>query len=154
MAARPESRDALSRALQASVDGKAPSASGQYAVPLPDEEGSGLIANVLPLQWRDGRNPLAALPGAAAVIIQNPSQGATPPMEAIALLYGLTTAERNVLEQVADSHSPQETADRLGVSVNTVKTHLQKIFAKTNTARQADLVRLVARSTAPLKSKP
>ena len=60
---------------------------------------------------------------------------------------------RNVLEHVADSRSPQETADRLGVSVNTVKTHLQKIFAKTNTARQADLVRLVARSTAPLKSK-
>ena len=75
-------------------------------------------------------------------------------MEAIALLYGLTIAERNVLEHVASSHSPQETADRLGVSVNTVKTHLQKIFAKTNTARQADLVRLIARSTAPLKSKP
>ena len=154
VAARPGSRDALSHALEASVAGKAPSASGQYAIPLPDEEGSGLIANVLPLQWRDGRNPLAALPGAAAVIIQNPSEDATPPMEAVALLYGLTTAERNVLEHVASSHSPQETADRLGVSVNTVKTHLQKIFAKTNTARQADLVRLIARSTAPLKSKP
>ena len=154
VAARPGSRDALSHALDASVAGKAPSASGQYAIPLPDEEGSGLIANVLPLQWRDGRNPLAALPGAAAVIIQNPSEGAAPPMEAVALLYGLTTAERNVLEHVAGSHTPQETADRLGVSVNTVKTHLQKIFAKTNTARQADLVRLVARSTAPLKSKP
>ncbi len=133
--------------------GRAPPASGQHAVPLPDEEGSGLIANVLPLQWRDGRNPLASLPGAAAVIIQNPSEGAAPPMEAVALLYGLTTAERNVLEYIADSHSPQETADHLGVSVNTVKTHLQKIFSKTNTARQADLVRLVGRSTAPLKSK-
>ena len=154
VAARPEFRDTLSRALEASVAGKAPSTCGQYAIALPDEEGSGLIANVLPLQWRDGRNPLAALPGAAAVIIQNPSNGATPPMEAVALLYGLTNAERNVLEHVASSHSPQETADRLGVSVNTVKTHLQKIFAKTNTARQADLVRLIARSTAPLKSRP
>jgi DNA-binding CsgD family transcriptional regulator/PAS domain-containing protein len=152
-AARSDSREALSRALEASVAGKAPSTSGQYAVPLPDEEGSGLIASVLPLQWRDGRNPLESLPGAAAVIIQDPSEGATPPMEALGLLYGLTTAERNVLEHVADSRSPQETADRLGVSVNTVKTHLQKIFAKTNTARQADLVRLVARSTAPLNSK-
>jgi DNA-binding CsgD family transcriptional regulator/PAS domain-containing protein len=153
VATRTNSRDALSRALDASVAGKAPSASGQYAVPLPDDEGSGLIASVLPLEWRDGRNPLASLPGAAAVIIQNPAEGAAPPMEAIALLYGLTTAERNVLEHVADSHSPQETADRLGVSVNTVKTHLQKVFAKTNTSRQADLVRLMARSTAPLKSK-
>jgi DNA-binding CsgD family transcriptional regulator len=153
VATRPDSRDALARALDSSVAGKAPSASGQYAVPLPDEEGSGLIANVLPLQWRDARNPLASLPGATAVIIQNPSEGAAPPMEAVALLYGLTTAERNVLEHVADSHSPQETADHLGVSVNTIKTHLQKIFAKTGTARQADLVRLIARSTAPLKAK-
>jgi hypothetical protein len=39
--------------------------SGQHAIALPDEEGSGLIANVLPLQWRDGRNPLASLPAAA-----------------------------------------------------------------------------------------
>src|SRR5205823_6301574 len=76
VATRPDSRDALSRALEASVAGKAPSASGQYAVPLPDEGGSGLIANVLPLQRRDGRNPLATLPGAAAVIIQNPADGA------------------------------------------------------------------------------
>jgi DNA-binding CsgD family transcriptional regulator len=153
VAARPDARDALSRALHESSAGRAPSASGQHAIPLPDQEGSGLIANVLPLQWREGRNPLATLPGAAAVIIQNPAEGAPPPMEAIGLLYGLTAAERNVLEHIADSHSPQETADRLGVSVNTVKSHLQKIFAKTNTARQADLVRLMARSTAPLKPK-
>ena len=153
VAVRPQVRDALSRALQESTAGRAPATSGQHAIPLPDEEGSGLIANVLPLQWRDGRNPLAALPGAAAVIIQDPAEGAPPPVEAIGLLYGLTAAERNVLEHVAASHTPQETADRLGVSVNTIKTHLQKIFAKTSTARQADLVRLVARSTAPLKSK-
>jgi DNA-binding CsgD family transcriptional regulator/PAS domain-containing protein len=153
VAVRPQVRDALSRALQESTAGRAPATSGQHAIPLPGEEGSGLIANVLPLQWRDGRNPLAALPGAAAVIIQDPAEGAPPPVEAIGLLYGLTAAERNVLEHVAASHTPQETADRLGVSVNTIKTHLQKIFAKTSTARQADLVRLVARSTAPLKSK-
>jgi DNA-binding CsgD family transcriptional regulator/PAS domain-containing protein len=153
VAARPHARDALSRALQESTAGRAPATSGQHAIPLPDDEGSGLIANVLPLQWRDGRNPLAALPGAAAVIIQDPAEGAPPAVEAIGLLYGLTAAERNVLEHVAASHTPQETADHLGVSVNTIKTHLQKIFAKTGTARQADLVRLVARSTAPLKSK-
>lgn len=153
VAARSDAREALSRALDESSAGRAPAASGQHAVALPDEEGAGLIANVLPLQWRDGRNPLAALPGAAAVIIQNPSEGAAPPMEAVGLLYGLTSAERNVLEHIADSRSPQETADRLGVSVHTVKTHLQKIFAKTNTTRQAELVSLIARSTAPLKPR-
>jgi PAS domain-containing protein len=47
VAVRPQARDALSRALEESSVGKAPSTSGQHAIPLPDEEGSGLIANVL-----------------------------------------------------------------------------------------------------------
>ena len=153
VANRPNARDALSRALDHSIAGKAPAASGQYAIALPDEDGAGLIANVLPLEWRDGRNPLAALPGAAAVIIQDPARAAAPPMEAFAELYGLTSAERKVLEHVAEGQPPQETADRLGISLTTVKTHLQKIFAKTNTGRQADLINLVAKSTAPLKRK-
>jgi DNA-binding CsgD family transcriptional regulator len=153
VAARAGARDALSHALAQSVAGNAPSTTGQHAVALPDEEGSGLIANVLPLEWRDGRNPLASLPGVAAVIIQNPVDFAAPPMEAFAGLYGLSSAERKVLEHIADGKPPQETADHLGISVNTVKTHLQKIFAKTNTGRQADLIHLVTRSTAPLKAK-
>jgi DNA-binding CsgD family transcriptional regulator/PAS domain-containing protein len=153
VAARAGARDALSRALAQSVAGKAPFTTGQHAVALPDEEGSGLIANVLPLEWRDGRNPLASLPGVAAIIIPNPVDFAAPPMEAFAGLYGLSSAERKVLEHIADGKPPQEAADHLGVSVNTVKTHLQKIFAKTNTGRQADLIHLVTRSTAPLKAK-
>jgi DNA-binding CsgD family transcriptional regulator len=151
VAVRADARDALSRALAQSVAGKAPLATGQHAIPLPNGEGSGLIANVLPLEWRSGRNPLASLPGATAVIIQNPDHSAAPPMEAFAGLYGLTTAERKVLEHIADGKPPQETADHLGVSVTTVKTHLQKIFEKTNTGRQADLIHLVARSTPPLR---
>ena len=79
-------------------------------------------------------------------------RGRAPPMEAVARCTGSPPLNA-MCWNIADSHSPQETADHLGVSINTVKTHLQKIFAKTNTARQADLVRLVARSTAPLKSK-
>ena len=153
IAARADRRDLLSRALAESVAGKAPLTTGQHAIPLPDEEGSGLIANILPLQWRDGRNPLASLPGATAVIIQDPRESAVPPIEAFAELYGLSSAERKVLDHIADDKPPQEAADHLGISVNTVKTHLQKIFAKTNTTRQADLIHLIARFTVPLKRK-
>lgn len=151
VAVRPHSRDALSHALAQSMAGTAPLATGQHAIALPDEEGAGLIANILPLEWRSGRNPLAALPGATAVIIQNPANSAAPPMEAFATLYGLTPAEQRVLEHIAAGQPPQEAADHLGTSITTVKTHLQKIFAKTNTGRQADLIHLVARSTSPLK---
>lgn len=146
-------RENLSRALTESVSGNAPPRTGQYAVPLPDEEGGGLIANVLPLQWREGRNPLSGMRGAAAVIMQDPTERKAPPLEAFAQLYGLTFAEQKVLEHIAEGEPPQEAADELGVSITTVKTHLQKIFAKTSTGRQADLIQLLERHTSPLHTR-
>lgn len=145
-------RESLSRALAESMSGNAPANTGQYAVPLPDEEGGGLIANVLPLQWREGRNPLSGMRGAAAVIMQDPTERRAPPLEAFAALYSLTYAEQKVLEHIAEGEPPQETADVLGVSITTVKTHLQKIFAKTGTGRQADLIQLLERHTSPLRA--
>lgn len=150
-AVRSGPRETLSHALTESVSGHAPPRTGQYAVALPDEEGGGLIANVLPLQWREGRIPLAGLRGATAVIVQDPAERRAPPLEAFASLYGLTFAEQKVLEHIAGGEPPQETADELGISITTVKTHLQKIFAKTGTGRQADLIQLLERHTSPLR---
>lgn len=144
-------RDRLSVALTQSAAGNAPLRTGQYSVPLPNEEGGGLIANILPLEWREGRNPLSTLRGSTAVIVQDPSENRAPPFEAFATLYGLTSAEQKVLERIADGQPPQQTADELGLSITTVKTHLQKLFAKTNTGRQADLIQLLERHTAPVK---
>ena len=38
----------------------------------------------------------------------------------------------------------------LGISETTVKTHLQRVFEKTGTSRQSDLVKLVAGYINPL----
>jgi DNA-binding CsgD family transcriptional regulator len=43
-----------------------------------------------------------------------------------------------------------EAADVLGISETTVKTHLQHVFEKTRTRRQADLIKLVATHMNPL----
>jgi hypothetical protein len=43
-----------------------------------------------------------------------------------------------------------EAAPVLGISAPTARTHLQRIFAKTDTTRQADLVKLVASYMNPL----
>jgi DNA-binding CsgD family transcriptional regulator/PAS domain-containing protein len=149
-AVRTRARTALAKALTQSVDGKAPAKTGGHAVALPDEEGTGLVANVLPLEWREGRNPLSALPGAAAVIVQDPAE--PPPLagRAFADLYGFTDAELRVLQVIVRGLAPQEIADDLQLSITTVKTHLRNIFAKTNTSRQVDLIRLLTIATPPV----
>jgi DNA-binding CsgD family transcriptional regulator len=43
-----------------------------------------------------------------------------------------------------------EVAEAMGISGSTVKTHLRRLFAKTGTDRQADLVKLVAAYANPL----
>lgn len=150
-AVRPGARDALSKALAQSVDGKAPAKTGRHEVALPVEDGAGLIASVLPLEWRQGRNPLSPLPGAAAIIVQDPADPPPLPGEAFAQLYDLTAAEQRVLQLMVQGFTPQDVGAELGVSVTTVKTHLQRLFAKTNTPRQADLVRLVMSMTPPVR---
>jgi DNA-binding CsgD family transcriptional regulator len=41
-------------------------------------------------------------------------------------------------------------AETLGVSIATVKTHLARLFQKTGTSRQAELVALIGRMRLPL----
>ena len=43
-----------------------------------------------------------------------------------------------------------EVAEAFGVADTTVRTHVSRLFEKTGTARQADLVKLVAGYTTPL----
>ena len=43
-------------------------------------------------------------------------------------------------------------AQRYGVTVNTVRTQIQRLFDKTKTNRQSDLVRVVASSLPPLRA--
>jgi len=43
-----------------------------------------------------------------------------------------------------------EVAQLLGISVATARTHLQRLFEKTKTSRQADLVRVVMQIMPPV----
>ena len=60
-------------------------------------------------------------------------------------LFGLTPAEIRVAVAVVEGATPREIADRFGVSVNTVQIQLARVFDKTATHRQTDLVRLLMR---------
>jgi DNA-binding CsgD family transcriptional regulator len=67
-----------------------------------------------------------------------------------AAVFKLTPAEMRVLMMVVQLGGPREVAPVLGISEPTAKTHLQRIFQKTGTSRQADLVKLVASYVSPL----
>lgn len=58
--------------------------------------------------------------------------------------YGLTLTEARVALAVASGITISATARRLKVSVNTVKTHLRRVYEKTGTSRQGELSRLIA----------
>jgi DNA-binding NarL/FixJ family response regulator len=71
------------------------------------------------------------------------------PSEAIARLYKLTPTELRVLLAVVEVGGVPEVSV-VGIGEGTVKTHLHRLFAKTDTKRQADLVKLVAGFANPL----
>ena len=73
-----------------------------------------------------------------------------PPPEVIAKTFDLTPSELRVLVAIVEVGGVQETAEALGIAETTVKTHLRRVFAKTGTGRQADLVKLVAGFANPL----
>ena len=69
------------------------------------------------------------------------------------LLKSWVSGELRVALAMAPGLAPQEAADMLGIGLQTVKTHLQRIFQKTGTSRQADLVGLMTRLSAPAKGQ-
>ena len=71
--------------------------------------------------------------------------------EAFGRLHGLTSAERRVFKALLDGFTPREAGQSLGISQPTVRTHLSHIFAKTDTRRQSELVRLASNLQTTLK---
>jgi DNA-binding CsgD family transcriptional regulator len=65
----------------------------------------------------------------------------------------LTASEVRVLQSIVGTTGVAAVADARGISEPTVRTHLQRVFAKTDTKRQADLVKLVASYTSPFETR-
>jgi len=55
---------------------------------------------------------------------------------------GITDRERQVLQLLADGRSNKEIAARLGLSPNTVKTHVARLFEKLRVARRTEAIGL------------
>lgn len=64
--------------------------------------------------------------------------------DALRAHYGLTAAEARIATAALEAHSVDHLAQRVGLSRNTVKTHLKNVFRKCEVASFAQLAALVA----------
>ena len=96
------------------------------------------VIHVLPLATPE--HPSAAR---ALVIIIDPEQQTEPPKMLLRRLFGLTNAEADVALRVMRGDGLKPISADLELTMATIKTHLQHIFDKTDTHRQAELVHLL-----------
>jgi DNA-binding CsgD family transcriptional regulator len=120
------------------------------SLPLTSRGGDRFVAHVLALTSGARRKAGIAHSAAAAVFIRKAELDLPHPLEVISNAYRLTPAEMRVLMLIVQIGGVPEIAPVLGVSETTVKTHLQHVYEKTGTQRQADLVKLVAGYMSPL----
>lgn len=82
--------------------------------------------------------------------LKEPCEQAEENAERLRRLYGFTQAEARLAILLACGYTLQDCAIRLGVSVSTVRTHLQRIFSKTDTHHQGQLVAILLAGPARL----
>jgi DNA-binding CsgD family transcriptional regulator len=66
-------------------------------------------------------------------------------------MYGLTAAEAKIAAILGQGNSLNEACRTLSIKQNTARTHLKRIFSKTDTNRQSELVKLILNSPANLR---
>ena len=97
-----------------------------------------------------GDQALPIIRARRAVLVSITDLEVAPPLprERLRQVFGLSRTEAKVAEALFEGDTPKEAAERLGVSFYTVRGHLVRIFEKTGTRRQAELVRLISRVAA------
>jgi DNA-binding CsgD family transcriptional regulator len=145
-----EANSMLAEVFAAAAEGGAMADPRGTAITLPGSDGENYVAHILPLTSGARRSTGTQYAAVAAMFVNRASLDMPSAPEVMARTFGLTLSELRVLNSIVLVGGVPETAEALGVAETTVKTHLHRVFAKTGTARQADLVRLVAGFASPL----
>jgi DNA-binding CsgD family transcriptional regulator len=108
---------------------------------------------------RDGRRPIVAmpmhagdhglegLPGARVLLMLADLHGeGVPGVRILSDAFGLSAREAELAKRLLAGDSLEEAAAAMQISVSTVRQMVKRVFAKTNTSRQAELVSLLAKA--------
>jgi DNA-binding CsgD family transcriptional regulator/PAS domain-containing protein len=119
------------------------------SLPLAAHDGERYVVHVLPLTSSDRTVTGMAYKAVAALFVRKVALE-RPSGDLLARTFELTPAETRVLLSIVEVGGVPETATALGVAETTVKTHLHRVFHKTGTSRQADLVKVATGFFNPL----
>jgi DNA-binding CsgD family transcriptional regulator/PAS domain-containing protein len=121
--------------------GKALGAGGAIAIVRPSSKRPFQVL-VTPMRTTQA-NPAFSSAGSAAIFISDPDLQPLNPQDILRELYAFTPAETRFAVQLLQHKSVAEAASFLNISLNTAHTHLKKLFDKTTTRRQSELLRLL-----------
>ena len=82
-------------------------------------------------------------PMSALVLLVDPPSHRDIDAGRVGAILGLTPAESQIAAMLTGGMTIRDIASASGRSVTTVKWHVQRVFAKLDVSRQADLVRLI-----------
>ena len=77
------------------------------------------------------------------LLVSDPDLAVNPAANMLASLYKLSPAEAQLAAALASGANVTDYAEVRELSLNTVRTQLNQILAKTGTHRQAELVKLI-----------
>ncbi|MDH4481430.1 MAG: alpha/beta fold hydrolase [Rhodoferax sp.] len=113
--------------------GRAPSAPSEAATPAQAEQGLSIwVSRLGQVAGQSRAMVLAASPGSRALS-----------EDGLCAFFSLSPAEARLTQQLALGQSMEDAATALGISHNTAKTQLKKVFAKVGVKRQPELLQAI-----------
>jgi DNA-binding CsgD family transcriptional regulator len=91
-------------------------------------------------------------PTVAIAIVCDPEASPLPTAAALCQLFSLTPALSRLAATLAAGKTLAEHAEEARITVGTARVQLKELFARTNTSRQAELVRVLLTSLAALRT--
>ena len=87
----------------------------------------------------------------ATIFVCDPNDEQRVSESALTRLYALTRSEANFAILLMRGKTVEQAAEHLFISIHTARTHLKRILLKTDTIRQAELLRLLLTCTAQVR---
>jgi DNA-binding CsgD family transcriptional regulator/PAS domain-containing protein len=145
-----ELRALVAGAIAASRGDPLPGCGGALAIGRPSLKRP-LQALVTPLRVAGTVFSLSAAAPSAAVFISDPELQPLTNDAILRQFFGLTPAETRLASLLLQQKSVEEAAEILRISLNTARTYMKKLFEKTGTRRQSELVRLLGGGVGQLR---